>query len=66
MEGWSAAQILIQLHDKVIKDDEAVLSEVQKSAVSCVLSEADKRLNDGSDEHLEILNLLMKIAKIII
>lgn len=61
LDGWSATQILSQLHDKLMSNDDYTSS--QKNQISWVLSEADKRLSDGTDEYLEILNVLTKFAK---
>jgi replication factor C subunit 2/4 len=61
--GWSASQILTQLHDRILLDDE--YSGEQKNRISWTLSEAETRLTDGADEHIEILNVLTQIAKAI-
>ncbi|KAF5095349.1 hypothetical protein D0Z00_003177 [Geotrichum galactomycetum] len=61
--GWSAGQILTQLHDRILLDDE--YSGEQKNRISWTLSEAEMRLTDGADEHIEILNVLTQIAKAI-
>lgn len=63
LSGWSATQILTQLHDNILLDDE--YSGEQKNRISWTLSEAEKRLTDGADEHIEILNVLTQIAKAI-
>lgn len=63
LAGWSATQILTQLHDCILLDDE--YSGEQKNRISWTLSEAETRLTDGADEHIEILNVLTQIAKAI-
>ncbi|KAF5094216.1 hypothetical protein D0Z03_002152 [Geotrichum reessii] len=63
LSGWSATQILTQLHDNILLDDE--YTGEQKNRISWTLSEAEKRLTDGADEHIEILNVLTQIAKAI-
>ena len=63
LAGWSATQLLTQLHDRILLDDE--YSGEQKNSISWTLSEAEKRLTDGADEHIEILNVLTKFAKVI-
>ncbi|VVT57260.1 uncharacterized protein SAPINGB_P005616 [Magnusiomyces paraingens] len=60
LDGWSATQILAQLHDRIIFDDN--YSSSKKIKFSWVISEADKRLSDGTDEYLEVLNVLAKFA----
>ena len=59
-EGWSATQVVGQLYDKVVMDD--AISDRQKNRIVMSFSEADKRLVDGSDEHLTILDLSLQIA----
>ena len=41
--------------------DDMILSK-QKNRIAAVFSEVDKRLVDGADEHLEILDLALRIA----
>jgi replication factor C subunit 2/4 len=61
-EGYSVGQLIVQLHDKLLTDD--FLSAEQKNKISWILSDVDKRLNDGSDEHIILLDLSTKIAGI--
>lgn len=63
LDGWSATQILSQLHDIIVTSD--IYTPSQKNEIVWVFSEADKRLADGTDEQLEILNTLTKFAKAI-
>ena len=63
-EGWSATQLVTQLYDKIVIGDEAV-GDYQKSKIVLCCSETDKRLIDGSDEHLTILDLCLQVAGII-
>lgn len=63
LAGWNATQLLSQLHDKLLESED--IDGKSKSAISWVLSEVDERLNDGSDEHIEILQLVTKIAGIV-
>lgn len=51
-EGWSATQVVGQLYDKIVLDD--AISDRAKNRIIMSFSEADKRLNDGSDEHLTV------------
>ena len=60
-EGWSATQVVTQLYDSIVINDEAV-GDYQKSKIVLCFSETDKRLIDGSDEHLTILDLCLQIA----
>lgn len=63
-EGWSATQVVTQLYDKVVIGDETV-GDNQKSKIVLCFSETDKRLVDGSDEHLTILDLCLQVAGIL-
>ena len=62
-EGWSATQVVTQLYDQIVIGDESV-SDGQKGQIVTVFSEVDKRLVDGSDEHLTVLDLCLRIAGI--
>ncbi len=63
-EGWSATQVVTQLYDKIVLSDETV-ENWQKSKIVLCFSETDRRLVDGSDEHLTILDLCMQVAGIL-
>ena len=60
-EGWSATQIVTQLYDKVVIQDQSV-GDAAKARIVMVFSETDKRLIDGSDEHLTVLDLCLQVA----
>ncbi|SMQ50392.1 unnamed protein product [Zymoseptoria tritici ST99CH_3D7] len=60
-EGWSAGQIVSQLYDKIVIWNETV-GDRAKGKIMAVFSEADKRLVDGSDEHLTVLDLCLRVA----
>lgn len=62
-EGWSATQMLDQLHDRLILDD-GILSD-QKIGISRELSKADRRLSSGTDEQLQFLGFLAGLVRII-
>jgi replication factor C subunit 2/4 len=62
-EGWSATQLVSQLYDQVVIQDETV-DDWKKSRIVTTFSEVDKRLVDGSDEHLTILDLCLQVAGI--
>ena len=62
-EGWSATQVVTQLYDKIVIDDETV-GDKQKGSIVTVFSEVDKRLVDGADEHLTVLDLCLRVAGI--
>lgn len=63
LEGWSAQQVSDQLHDMLILDDG--LASEKKNAVAQLLFETDKRLNSGTDEHIQLLNLLLQISAVV-
>lgn len=60
LQGWSAQQVADQLHDLFILDDGLTSSE--KNAIAMQFFETDKRLNSGTDEHIQLLNLTLRIS----
>ncbi|KUL88382.1 hypothetical protein ZTR_04956 [Talaromyces verruculosus] len=62
-DGWSATQVLTQLYRRIVFND--AIPDVQKNKIVMVFSEMDKRLLDGSDEHLSILDMVLKISSIL-
>jgi replication factor C subunit 2/4 len=61
-DGWSAGQVVSQLYQAVIYDE--TIPDEQKNRIVGVFSEVDKRLVDGADEHLSILDLALRISGI--
>ncbi|KYK55422.1 activator 1 41 kDa subunit [Drechmeria coniospora] len=59
-DGWSATQVVSQLYQALTADE--TIPDVQKNKIVMIFSEIDKRLVDGSDEHLSILDLAMRIS----
>jgi len=41
------------------------IPDLQKNKITLIFSEADKRLVDGSDEHLIILDLALRISNVL-
>ncbi|RAO72254.1 uncharacterized protein BHQ10_008266 [Talaromyces amestolkiae] len=62
-DGWSATQVLTQLYRRIVFND--AIPDIQKNKIVMVFSEMDKRLLDGSDEHLSILDMVLKISGIL-
>ncbi|EAU38391.1 activator 1 41 kDa subunit [Aspergillus terreus NIH2624] len=62
-DGWSATQLLLQLYRRVVYND--AIPDIQKNKIVMVFSEMDKRLSDGADEHLSILDTALKISGIL-
>ncbi|KAI1208836.1 putative replication factor protein [Annulohypoxylon truncatum] len=62
-DGWSAGQVLTQLYQAVIQDE--IIPDAAKNKITLVFSEVDKRLVDGADEHLSILDLALRISNIL-
>ncbi|KAJ3492118.1 hypothetical protein NLI96_g251 [Meripilus lineatus] len=60
-EGYSATQILTQLHDLVI--EHPTLAAHKKAQCALVFAEADKALCDGADEELWILETALRVYK---
>ncbi|KAK6458465.1 replication factor C, subunit RFC4 [Scheffersomyces xylosifermentans] len=63
LQGWSAQQVLDQLHDKFILDDQ--INSLAKNGIAKTLFTVDKRLNNGTDEHVQLLDLCLQVAKIL-
>lgn len=61
-DGWSAGQVVTQLYQAIIFDE--TVPDIQKNQIVMVFSEVDKRLVDGADEHLSILDLSLRISTI--
>jgi replication factor C subunit 2/4 len=62
-EGWSAAQTVGQLYESVMFDER--ITDLQKTKIVAQFSETDKRLVDGGDEHLAVLDLGLKISGVL-
>ncbi|KAG6885998.1 hypothetical protein C0993_006114 [Termitomyces sp. T159_Od127] len=62
-EGYSATQILTQLHDLVVLHP--TLNGRQKSKCALVFAEADKALCDGADEELWTMEVGLRIHKVV-
>lgn len=61
-DGWSAGQVVTQLYQVIVSDE--TVPDIQKNQIVMVFSEVDKRLVDGADEHLSILDLSLRISTI--
>lgn len=62
--GWAATEVLSSLYQKLIYDD--MISSGRKCKILPVLSSMDKRLLDGSEETLTILDMVCQIATILV
>ncbi|OBZ75276.1 Replication factor C subunit 2 [Grifola frondosa] len=60
-EGYSASQIISQLHDVII--EHPILNARQKSRCALAFAEVDKALCDGADEELWILEAGLRVHK---
>ncbi|EJD05967.1 P-loop containing nucleoside triphosphate hydrolase protein [Fomitiporia mediterranea MF3/22] len=58
-EGYSAFQLLSQLHDLIILHP--TLTARQKARCAMVFAEADKALCDGADEELQVLEVALQV-----
>ncbi|KAK9370451.1 P-loop containing nucleoside triphosphate hydrolase protein [Lipomyces kononenkoae] len=63
LDGWSAAQLLAQIHDELVMADD--LGASAKNKIVAAVSEIDKRLLDGASEHLSVLDLMVKVSGIV-
>ncbi|KAI9728801.1 MAG: hypothetical protein M1834_007187 [Cirrosporium novae-zelandiae] len=65
-DGWSAMQIVSQLYEALIFGEEGeTMVGKQKVGILPLFSEADKRLVDGADEELVVLDLGLRIAGVL-
>lgn len=62
-EGWSASQTVAQLYEQVMFDER--VEDVRKVRLVGIFSETDKRLVDGGDEHLAVLDLGVRVAAVL-
>ncbi|KAJ5459721.1 Replication factor C subunit 2 [Penicillium daleae] len=62
-DGWSATQLVSQLYRRVVFNE--AIPDIQKNKIVMVFSELDRRLVDGADEHLSVLDLALRIANIL-
>ncbi|KAJ8115468.1 hypothetical protein OPT61_g2889 [Boeremia exigua] len=62
-EGWSASQTVMQMYEQVMFDER--VADVKKVRLAAVFSETDKRLVDGGDEHLAVLDLGVRVAGVL-
>ena len=53
---------MAQLYRRIVYNDS--ISDIQKNKIVMAFSEMDKRLVDGSDEHLSILDLALRVSGI--
>lgn len=59
--GYSASQLLVQLHDYIIEHPS--LEARKKAKCALAMGEADKGLVDGGDEELQLLSLCLKLTR---
>jgi replication factor C subunit 2/4 len=62
-DGWSANQVLSQLYTVLVADE--TLDPRKKIQIFAIFSEVDKRLVDGSEESLAILDLSLRLAAVL-
>ncbi|KAF2636365.1 NPL4-domain-containing protein [Massarina eburnea CBS 473.64] len=63
-EGWSSAQTVSQLYERIMYDER--VGDLMKMKIMALFSETDKRLVDGGDEHLAILDLGLGISGVLV
>lgn len=62
LQGYGAQQLLDQIHDCYILDD--ARDSQTKTKISQLLFKTDLKLSNGTDEHIQLLNLFLQLAKI--
>jgi replication factor C subunit 2/4 len=60
-DGFPASQIISQLFDFIVTSNE--LTSIQKGNIAEQIASADKCLNDGADEFLQLLNVLAFVMR---
>ena len=60
-EGFSASQLITQVHDKVVGSDD--MSDKQKSNICETLAVNESRLLDGANDYLQIMDMCSVIMK---
>eukprot|EP00996_Jenningsia_fusiforme_P002948 NODE_3756_length_922_cov_38.329897_g3454_i0.p2 GENE.NODE_3756_length_922_cov_38.329897_g3454_i0~~NODE_3756_length_922_cov_38.329897_g3454_i0.p2 ORF type:complete len:141 (+),score=36.22 NODE_3756_length_922_cov_38.329897_g3454_i0:335-757(+) len=55
-EGYTASQVLSQIHQMLLSTGEDKLDSLKKARMAIKLSETEKRLQDGADELLQLLD----------
>ena len=63
-EGYSANQLIGQLYKAVLYDE--TISNSHKNKIVALFSEADKKLIDGADEQLTMLDTSLRTAGILV
>ncbi|RCK65506.1 Replication factor C subunit 2 [Candida viswanathii] len=63
LNGWSAQILLDQLHDVLILDDS--LDGLTKNKIAKFFFDLDRKLNSGTDEHIQLLNIILKISSVL-
>lgn len=61
--GWSGVSIVDQLHDYYITNEN--YDTDFKNKLSLLLFDTDSKLTNGTNEHIQLLNLLVKISQLI-
>ena len=62
-DGWSGTQVMAQLYRRVVEDE--MVPDKEKAKVVMVFSEVDKRLVDGVDVQLAILDLSLRTSELL-
>ena len=62
MDGYSGEQLIIQYHDEILKDE--TILELQKARILEKCAEADRCMKEGSDEEIQLQNLLSQSIEI--
>ncbi|CAB4297384.1 unnamed protein product [Prunus armeniaca] len=60
-EGYPVSQMLSQLFEVVVESDD--ISDEQKARICKKMGEADKRLVDGADEYLQLLDVASSVMR---
>lgn len=71
-QGYSGISVINAIHDKLLVSSDDGMSDVsltltnkQKNSISQFIFESDSRLSNGSDESLQILNMVIKVSSVL-
>jgi len=64
LDGWSAYQVMQQLYARLILNDDTIPAPKKNKMVEC-FSDADKRVADGVDELLLMMDLCLQLSSML-
>ena len=65
LKGFPVSSILYTINDIVLEDKEYIKNDSIKSKIFYNLSITEKKLNDGADEYIQLVNIFTYITNLI-